>query len=197
MPVAEELDAVIQQEQLLIPEDESSSPKLSIAELVKMWLRTALVTALLFFFLVAFVIQGFRVYGSCMEPNLHTGERVLGNKLIYRFKSPARGDVVVFKYPKDPSKIYIKRVIGLPGEVIEIKQGRVFINDAQIHEPYLLYLTHDSYGPERIKPNSLFVMGDHRDQSNDSRFWGELPIRNIEAKAWVKYWPVKKATLLH
>jgi signal peptidase I len=198
MPVAEELDAAVEVEQgqPLILGNEASKPDATAAALVKAWLKTAAATVALFFFLVTFVVQGFRVYGSCMEPNLRTGERVLGNKLVYKFTHPARGDVVVFRCPTDPNKTYIKRVIGLPGETIEIRDGAVYINNAPLREPYLVNAPHGDYGPERITPGNLFVMGDFRDQSNDSRYWGELPINNVEAKAWVRYWPIQRLNML-
>lgn len=196
MYVAEELDAPEEQKESEITEKEESQPTLTAADVIKTWIKTTLATVALFLFLITFVVQGFSVYGSCMEPNLRTGERVLGNKLIYRFTTPSRGDIIVFRYPKDPSKTYIKRVIGLPGETIEIRQGHVFINEKPLKEPYVINTPHDSYGPVYVEPGKFFVMGDYRDQSNDSRYWGELPIRNVEAKAWIRYWPVRRATLV-
>ena len=177
-------------------EDKKPKRELNAAIIIKTWLQTAVVTVVLFLFLVTFVVQGFAVSGSCMEPNLKTGERLLGNKLIYRFSSPTRGDVVVFKYPVDPSKMYIKRIIGMPGETIEIRNGHVSIDGEQLREPYLVHASHGSYGPEKIKSDCYFVMGDFRDQSNDSRIWGELPIKDVEAKAWVRFWPPKRIDLL-
>jgi signal peptidase I len=160
------------------------------------WLRTALMTTVLFFLIITFICQGFRVYGSCMEPNIKTGERVLGSKLVYRFSPPTRGDVVVFKYPKDPNKIFIKRVIAMPGETIKIIDGVVYVNGRRLHESYVVYLPHGSYGPEVVRPGNLFVMGDFRDQSSDSRSWGELPLKNIEAKGWLRYWPINRFQLI-
>ncbi|MBI2844646.1 MAG: signal peptidase I [Armatimonadetes bacterium] len=195
MPVIEEFDIITEKNPLTIPcEDEK--PYGSALQLLKVWLKTAITTVALFLFTVTFIIQGFSVYGSCMEPNLRTGERVLGNKFVYRLDSPERGDVVVFRYPQDPRKIFIKRVVGLPGEVLEIQSGQVYINGRLLDEPYVVHESHGSYGPEVIKPGYLFVMGDYRDQSNDSRVWGELPIENIEAKAWVRYWPLGRLEIM-
>lgn len=190
MPVAEEL--------YVTPPDvtELLDTEPTTVAVLKSWLRVLITSVALFLFTVTFIAQGFSVFGSCMEPNLRTGERVLGNKLIYRIESPARGDVIVFKYPKNPEKTFIKRVVGLPGETLEIRGGRVYINDRPLSEPYLVNAPHGSYGPETIKPGKLFVMGDYRDQSNDSRYWGELPVRNVEAKAWIRYWPVKRMDLM-
>ena len=150
-------------------------------------------TAIVFTFLVTFVVQGYKVYGSCMEPNLVTGERLLGNKMVYRFENIHRGDIVVFKYPPDPHKTFIKRIIGLPGETVEIKAGKVFVDNKALNERfYLRNVAHGDF-PRQIVPNgSAFVLGDNRDQSNDSRFWGYLPLGNIQAKAWIRYWPVNR-----
>ena len=139
--------------------------------------------------LLVFGTRGFYVYGSCMEPNLKTGERVLASRFSYWFNSPQRGDVVIFKYPCDPTKNYVKRVVGLPGDLIEIKCGQLYVNGEVQPEPYKLLAAHGDYGPERVHSNMLFVLGDNRDQSNDSRFWGELPMENVQAKALLLYWP--------
>lgn len=193
MPAAYELEVA---EELNIPEIPEEADSISPGEIVKTWVKTALTTVALFFFIVTFIIQGYSVYGSCMEPNLRTGERVLGSKVIYKFKQPSRGDVVVFEYPKDPSKVFIKRVIGLPGDVVEIQSGRVYINGKKLTEPYVINTPHGSYGPEHVQPGKLFVMGDYRDMSNDSRYWGELPLKNVQAKGWIRYWPINKMELI-
>jgi signal peptidase I len=179
-----------------LPEDDTPKRELTIAALARNWLQMAVMTVALFLFLVTFVVQGFAISGSCMEPNLVTGERLLGNKLVYRLYSPARGDVVVFHCPTDPNRMYIKRVIALPGETIEIRDGRVYIDGQKLREPYLVHTPHGFYGPQKVGPDNLFVMGDHRDQSNDSRNWGELPIQNVEAKAWVRFWPPGRLDLM-
>lgn len=139
--------------------------------------------------MLMFGTRGFLVYGSCMEPGLHTGERVLASKFSYVMSAPHRGDVVIFRYPCDPSKNYVKRVIGVPGDVVEIRGGELFVNGDVVKEPYKLNEAHGDYGPERVKEGNLFVLGDNRDQSNDSRFWGELPMANVQAKAVFLYWP--------
>lgn len=150
-------------------------------------------TLLVFVFLVTFVVQGFKVYGSCMEPNLLTGQRLLGNKFVYRFQPPGRGDIVVFKFPLDTRRTFVKRVIGLPGETIEIHNGKVYVNKALLNErTYVKNSVHGDFPPERIPPGNVFVLGDNRDESNDSRYWGYLPLSNIEAKAWIRYWPLSQ-----
>ena len=160
--------------------------------MLREFVETIVMTFVVFLFLVTFVIQGFKVYGSCMEPNLHTGERLLGNKFIYHFEKPGRGDVVVFKYPADPRKVFIKRIVALPGETVEIHSGKVFVNKRPISEQYVKALAHGSFPAEKVASGHVFVLGDNRDESNDSRFWGELPINNIQARAWLRYWPITK-----
>ncbi len=154
--------------------------------------ETALMTAIVFVFLITFVVQGFKVYGSCMEPNLHTGERLLGNKFIYRFEKPSRGDVVVFRFPANPRKVFVKRIIALPDEILEIRDGKVYINGDTLDEPYLGKAPHGDFPPQKVPKGYVFVLGDNRDASNDSRLWGNLPMRNIQAKAWVRYWPLSR-----
>jgi signal peptidase I len=159
--------------------------------------KTFAVTVGVFFFLVTFIIQGYSVYGSCMEPNLTTGERVLGNKFIYHFEKPSRGDIVIFKYPMNPKKIFVKRVIGLPGDTVRIQDGRVFINHQPINESaYVRNPANGSWPARTISSDSIFVLGDNRDNSNDSRSWGDLPLNDIQAKAWLRYWPITRATVL-
>jgi signal peptidase I len=160
------------------------------------WMETLITTLLIFLLVETFVVQGFKVYGSCMEPNLYTGERLLGNKLVYHLHGVHRGDIVVFRPPHKPDTPFIKRVIGLPGETIAIHHNRVYINGVSLREPYLRFAWHDDRPAERIPPGMLFVMGDNRDNSSDSRSWGELPVRNVEAKAWLRYWPLSRVKVL-
>ena len=147
-------------------------------------------TLVIFLILVTFVVQGYKVYGSCMEPSLHTGERLLGNKFVYRFGYPARGDIVVFRFPPEPDQIFIKRVVGLPNETLEIRDGVVYVDGRRLDErTYVANQAHGDFGPQLIPSDSVFVLGDNRDESNDSRFWGVLPLDHIQAKAWIRYWP--------
>jgi signal peptidase I len=140
-----------------------------------------------------------------MLPRLHDGERIFVNKLIYyddyRWAPKIeRGDIVVFWFPDDPSKSYIKRVIGLPGDTIEVHEGVVRVNGRDIEETYLdprLNLSHRSQAPIYIKPNYYFVMGDNRDNSSDSRIWGLVPKKYIYGKALFRYWPLTEASVIH
>lgn len=150
--------------------------------------------------IVVFVIQPVRVEGQSMMPRLHDQDRIFVNKFIYPLRewlgdeSPIkRGDIVVLLYPNDPSKSYIKRVVGLPGEQIEVIDGRLYVNDEQIEEPYLdaEYLSRDSTpGPVDINAHHYFVMGDNRNNSSDSRSWGLVPEKYIYGKAVYRYYPL-------
>ena len=178
------------------------------------------ILALLIFLGLQFSIQNFRVEGSSMQPTLEEGQYVLVNKLVYLrlapqglssllpfvnsereevifpFSAPSLGDVVIFHFPRDPSRDFVKRVIGVPGDVVEIKQGRVFLNGEEIDEPYVTHPDRGSMAPRSIPENSFFVLGDNRRASNDSRDWGTVPAENIIGKAWVSYWPLDRLTTL-
>ena len=135
-----------------------------------------------------------------MLSGLHDNEYVLVNKIAYLFHAPERGDVIVFHFPLDTSKDFIKRVIGLPGEVVEMHRCVVYINGQPLSEPYLKGLTFNNceYGPTTIKPDSLFVMGDNRDDSNDSRFQlGLIPYDKVIGRAFITIWPPSRIHLLH
>lgn len=165
----------------------------ALPPLLRQAAETLALTAVLFLILVTFVVQGYKVYGNCMEPNLSTGERLLGNKFIYRFDRPCRGDVIVFRYPKDPAKVFVKRVIACPGETVEIRDGKVYVNDSPLQESdYVRKTPHGDYAKSFVPNDCVFVLGDNRDDSNDSRSWGLLPVENIQAKAWLRYYPLSR-----
>jgi signal peptidase I len=149
------------------------------------------VAVLFCFFLIAFVAQAFRVQGTSMEPLLHDGERIVVNKFVYRFHRIERGDVVVFWYPRDPSVSFIKRVVALPGDQVEIRSGRLFVNGQQVQEAYLpaSFRDTDSFPPTEVRRGYYFVLGDHRRSSNDSRTWGEVPEKYIYGRAVFRFWP--------
>jgi signal peptidase I len=144
-----------------------------------------------------FAVQPVVVEGTSMVPQLHDGERLLVNKLVYyKIQSVSwghlqRGDVVVFWYPNDPDKSYVKRIIGLPGETVEVRSGRVFINGEELNEPYLDTEHNQSLRDnvvKRVEEHHYFVMGDNRDNSSDSRYWGLVPEKYIYGKAFFRYW---------
>jgi signal peptidase I len=164
-----------------------------------------LVFALMMLALVmVFIIQPVKVEGTSMLPHLHDGERIFVNKLIYYddyrwMPHVRRGDVVVFWFPEDPSKSYIKRVIGLPGDTVEVYEGRVRVNGKDLEETYLdpqLNLSHASRPPVYVKPNYFFVLGDNRDNSSDSRIWGLVPKKYVYGKALFRYWPLTTVSMI-
>ena len=178
-------------------------------------LETIVLTVLIFL-LVRAVVQNFKVEGHSMEPTLYDGQYLLINKALYwqldlkpvadlwpalvtsegstvnLFRAPSRGDVIVFKAPQSPERDFIKRIIGLPGERVEIRNGKVFVNGRALSEPYIkdppLYEM-----PLLVVPDgSYFVLGDHRNNSSDSHVWGVVPRDNIVGAAWISYWPPAK-----
>jgi signal peptidase I len=162
-------------------------------------LRDVLFAGLIAILIVVFVVQPVRVEGQSMMPKLHDQDRIFVNKFIYGLrewigdeKPIKRGDIVVLLYPDDPSKSYIKRVVGLPGEDVNVENGRLYINGQQIDEPYLdsEYLSADSMpGSVHVKEHHYFVLGDNRRNSSDSRYWGLVPEKYIYGKAIFRYYP--------
>jgi len=145
--------------------------------------------ALLLFFGVQTIIESRVVEGSSMEVNLHDGQRLIVVKAAYWFGEPQRGDVVIFTHPLDPERTLVKRVIGCPGESIEIKNSTVYINGSLLDEPYVKGTT-SSLSKTEVPEDCYFVMGDNRQSSSDSRSWGPLPMENIIGRAWLLYWPL-------
>ena len=129
-----------------------------------------------------------RVDGESMVPTLVSGEYVIVSRLSYRFGTPQRGDIIVFHFPRDPKEEYIKRVIGLPGDQVEIKDGHVYINGQQLQENYL-DVQMDYTGSWRVPADQLFVLGDNRNNSSDSHDWGTVPMDYVVGKAILVYWP--------
>jgi signal peptidase I len=148
--------------------------------------------ALVIFFAIHFMIQNFRIDGTSMEPNVHNGEYVIVNKTAYWFgHNPQRGDVVVFQAPDQPQNDRVKRVIGLPGETVEvISDGTVYVNGQQLEEPYLPSHHSGTSGTWTVPEDEYFVMGDNRSVSYDSREGGPVPRSNIIGKAWLIIWPL-------
>lgn len=187
--------------QVQIPEQSSRNNLWSEARLLLRDLVFALMLAAL---VVVFIVQPVKVEGTSMLPRLHDGERIFVNKLIYYDEyrwAPQieRGDIVVFWFPDDPSKSYIKRVIGLPGDTVEIHEGIVRVNGRDLDEMYLdsrFNLSHRSQTPVYVRPNYYFVMGDNRDNSSDSRIWGLVPKKYIYGKALLRYWPLYAASVI-
>jgi len=156
------------------------------------WVLRLLVGLLAFQF---FFLQSYQVQGKCMEPNVYTGDRLWGSNLGL-LAGVKRGDVVVFAAPEEPSRYFIKRVVALPGETVEIRGREVLVNGEKLPEKYLRREWRDSLPPTRLGKESVWVMGDNRDQSNDSRLWGELPLSRVRGRALFRYWPPSRAGLL-
>jgi signal peptidase I len=184
------------------------------------YLESFLIAVILALFVRTWVFQAFKIPSGSMEPNLQIGDHLIVNKMEFAPTARAierallphrdvrRGDVIVFKYPEDPERDFIKRVIGLPGDRIELRRKRVYVNGERLDEPYASYLEEppplpeemasddlpasgdprESYGPVTVPPNHYFVMGDNRDNSQDSRYWGFMPAAYVKGKALVIYW---------
>lgn len=172
------------------------------------------ILALLIFLALQFSVQNFRVEGSSMQPTLEEGQYLLVNKIVYfhlapsglralfsfgseeqdesvfPIRDPKRGDVIIFHFPRDESRDFVKRVIGLPGDAVEIRQGQVFVNGLKLEEPYLTRRGRSTMSLLTVGPDEFFVLGDNRRASNDSRDWGQVPTKNIVGRAWVSYWPL-------
>lgn len=152
-------------------------------------LGTVLPAVVIALLIHAFLAQATRVYGQSMEPNLHSDERLVVEKLSYRFHGPRRGDIVVLHDPAGGPELLIKRVIGLPGERVVIADGRVYIDGVALYEPYLTQPTTGSSRAVLVPPLTVFVMGDNRSASRDSRVFGPVPLDHIVGRALFRYWP--------
>ena len=189
----------------------ATAPKKSVA---REYLESIVIAVILAFFIRTFVVQAFKIPTGSMEENLLIGDHLLVNKFVYAPTESAierailpvdeikRGDVIVFKFPEDPERDFIKRVIGLPGETVEVRDKKVYVNGTALDEPYAHYLSilenefqevtlsdvRERYGPVTVPAAQYFVMGDNRDNSQDSRYWGFLPRDYVKGRALVIYW---------
>jgi len=185
--------------------DDEVSNKSKIRENIE----AIIIAVILALFIRTFIIQAFKIPSGSMIPTLLIGDHILVNKFVYNvkipfvnwtiipFKKPQRQDIVVFKYPKDPDKDYIKRVIGIAGDIVEIKEKKVFINGKPIKDEHAYFtdnnvksgrfFSRDNYGPEKVPENHLFVLGDNRDNSYDSRYWGFVNIDAVKGNAFIVY----------
>jgi signal peptidase I len=181
----------------------------------------AIALALIVFIVIQGSVRNFKVDGSSMHPTLDGGQYLLVNKLVYfqvdtqrlsriipfwkvdrpsehfAIHPPKRGEVIVFRFPRDPSKDFVKRVIGLPGESVELRQGTVYINGAALEEPYLTAPGNSTRPPILLGEKQYYVLGDNRASSNDSRVWGPVPEENVVGKVWLVYWPFAELRLLN
>lgn len=189
-----------------LPKLKSKSKKGKVRENVE----ALIIAVLLALFIRAFVVQAFKIPSGSMQNTLLIGDQLLVNKFIYGIKlpfsdktiipieNPQRGDVIVFKFPEDPSKDFIKRVVGVGGDTVEIRDKKVFVNGLQQADDFAVHVDprvfprdfqpRDNFGPVKVPKGKLFVMGDNRDESNDSRYWGFVDLSAVRGKAIVLYW---------
>jgi signal peptidase I len=192
---------------------EAAAPRGSVRPLLMEILQTVLLTLLIFMGVRA-VVQNFKVDGASMEPTLHSGQYLLINKVsyfrldalpepvterlgvqtageepVYLFGGPERGDIIVFRFPGRPERDFIKRVIGVPGDLVEIDRGQVYVNGELLQENYIRAQPTYSVPTQTVPPSQYFVLGDNRPNSSDSHIWGYVPADNVIGKAWVSYWP--------
>lgn len=174
--------------------------KTSVGKELFQWVLVILGAVILAFLIDTFVIVNAQIPSGSMENTIMTGDRVFGNRLAYKFSDPKRFDIIIFKYPDDESQLFIKRIIGLPGETVEIHDGNIYINgsdtpleDVDIKEPM-----EGSFGPYTVPEGCYFVMGDNRNNSRDSRYWENTFVSEDEilGKAVLRYWPLNKMKLL-
>jgi signal peptidase I len=155
-----------------------------------------LVLTLVLFALIRTGIQNYKIEGQSMQPNFEDGQYLLVNKLAYVFGEPQRGDVVVFHYPRDPERDFIKRVVGLPGDVVEVRDGRVFVNGSLLDEPYNTLPINYTAGRTVVEPRTVYVLGDNRGNSEDSHRWGLLNQDLIIGTAWFTIYPFDLAGMV-
>lgn len=161
------------------------------------WLDPIIVAGSVAFVLITFVMRTYFIPSESMLPTLQKKDYIIVNKLVYRFKKPVRNDIVVFVPPiKDEKRHFIKRVIGLPGETIKVEDGKVYINGTPLDEPFIKEPPRLDYGERKIDDDKLLVMGDNRNDSDDSRSWGFLPISRVEGKAVFIWWPPQRIGIL-
>lgn len=166
---------------------------------IKDFFQSIIIAGILAFLIITFIAQSFVVDGSSMYPTLHDGERLFVNKLIYRFHPPERFDVIVFTPQGQPKSKFIKRVIGLPGETVMIRNGITYIDGEPLKEDFLHEKMIGDYGPYYVGENEVFVMGDNRNNSSDSRrrsYVGNVDYRAISGKAFWVYWPINKMRII-
>ena len=147
--------------------------------------------------IVTFGFQIARVDGQSMAPTLEDHDRLIVNKLVYEIGEPRPGDIVMLYYPLNPDKMFVKRVIAKEGDLVRIEDGRVFVNDQALHDDYVPaeFRSHDDWGPQAVQQGYYFVMGDHRNNSSDSRHWGPVPKKYIVGKVKVRWWPLQDARI--
>jgi signal peptidase I len=180
------------------PRPTAASVRLAqLREELTAWVKTLVSAAVYAVLIVTFGFQVARVEGQSMAPTLEDQDRLIVNKLVYRIGEPRRGDIVMLYYPLNPEKSFVKRVIAEEGDTVRIVDGRVYVNDVPLQDDYVPpeFRSHDDWGPQVIPEGYDFVMGDHRNNSSDSRHWGMVPKKYIIGKVQVRWWPVPTARM--
>ena len=183
------------------PQEQESK---TLEEIIREWIRIVILAIFLALVLRAFVFQAYKIENRSMEDNLLPGDYIVGEKITYKKRLPRRGEVVIFRYPLNPDKVFVKRCIGLPGDTVVIRNKAVYINGhllpdypgVKFVDPELLsglYSPRDNFGPVIVPNGTIFVLGDNRDVANDSRYWGPLPVKNIEARPLFVYFSIEPA----
>lgn len=174
----------------------------AISEFFWEMVRVAIISLVIILPVRYFLIQPFYVKGASMEPNFYDHEYLIIDEISYRFNEPKRGDIVVFKYPKDPKQYFIKRVIGLPGEKVRIENSAIFVNGTRLNEAYLpdtieTVLPLRGYGDVTLAGDEYFLLGDNRSQSLDSRIFGPVKREFIIGRTWIRGWPFNRVTIFN
>ncbi|MBM7555321.1 signal peptidase I [Halanaerobacter jeridensis] len=146
--------------------------------------------------LIIFVVQAFYIPSESMEPTLKPGDRILVNKFIYNFRDPKRQEIIVFNYPLEPDRKFVKRVIATPGDRVKIKEGKVFVNGEQLKEEYVVEDSYTDFAEVKVPENNYFVLGDNRNNSKDSRYWGFVPEDNIVGHPFIIFWPLNRIKII-
>jgi len=197
------------QHDLVVRDSALAAPDFEVAPVYResLWVRmgrelvvgvqTLLSAAVYATLIVTFGVQVARVDGLSMAPTLEDHDRLIVNKLVYELGEPRPGDIVMLYYPLNPEKMFVKRVIAQEGDTVRIEDGHVYVNDLPLHDDYVpdQFRSHDDYGPEVVKQGYYFVMGDHRNNSSDSRHWGPVPKKYIVGKVKVRWWPLQDARI--
>ena len=165
---------------------------MEIGKEVREWVVSISAAIILALMIRTFIVELYVVDGPSMKPTLQHEERLVVNKFIYRVREPQKGEIVIFRYPRDPSRDFIKRVIATAGDTIEIKEGRVYVNDQLQREDFILEKTRSEYPKATVPEGTIFVMGDNRNNSEDSRFSdvGFVPLDLVKGKAILIFWPI-------
>ena len=171
---------------------DNKETKSSLGEETKDWIISIVTAVVMALLIRTFIVELYIVDGPSMRPTLQHEERLVVNKFIYKIRNPERGEVLIFKYPRDPSRDFIKRVIAIGGDTIEIKEGHVYVNDQMLKEDYILEKTRTEYPKMTVPEGTIFVMGDNRNNSDDSRFAdvGFVPLDLVKGKAVIVFWPL-------